>query len=106
MKIKKNYIGFYLQTKMETIIKKIQKKVKQQQKKEGGCLPDIVHDVIQEFLTTLTIEETEKILYKYGFTKALDKYIKTCGDNLLELDSDKRMKEILWIVLMESHIIE
>jgi hypothetical protein len=107
MKIKKNYIGFYLQTTMEAIIKKIQKKVKQQQKKEGGYLPDIVHNVIEKFITSLTIKETEKIVYKYGFTKALDKYIKACGCSLLEeKDSDDRLKEILWIVLIESHIIE
>jgi hypothetical protein len=101
MKLKKKYIGFYLQTTMEAIIKKIQKKVKKV-KKEGGCLVEVV----DEFLTTLTIKETEKILFKYGFTKALDKYIKACGCSLLEeLDSDKRMKEILYIVLLESHNI-
>jgi hypothetical protein len=98
MKLKKKYIGFYLQTTMEAIIKKIQKKVK----KEGGCLVEVV----DEFLTTLTIKETEKILFKYGFTKALDKYIKACGSLLEELDSDKRMKEILYIVLIETRIIE
>jgi hypothetical protein len=92
---------------MEAIIKKIQKKVKQQQKKEGGYQPDILHNVIQEFLTSLTIKETEKILFKYGFTKALDIYSKACGCSLLEeKDSDDRLKEILWIVLMETHIIE
>jgi len=91
---------------MEAIIKKIQKKVNQRYKKEKRDIYDINHDVIDEFLITLTNDETEKILYKYGFNKAIGLYIDTMGSDISNIDSEKRMKCILYIVLMESRIIE
>jgi hypothetical protein len=110
MKIKKKYIGFYLQTTMEAIIKKIQKKVNRLKKEKGNIsdvdffFQDINSKVVDEFVDPLTDAEVEKILYKYGFGKALHLYTDIVGFDINNIDSNYRMKSILSTVLMESMI--
>lgn len=88
---------------MESIIKKLKSKTLRLWKKDASEVSDIYFKECDLYLQTLDTKACEKILFKYGFSKALDEYRDNFGLEQLEnLEPIRRLRCLIHNIIFSN----
>jgi hypothetical protein len=88
---------------MESIFKKLKGKMMKRYKKEKSNKVDILYEEIDKFLQWLDIKSSEKLLFKYGFSKALEEYKVTYGlEDIINYEPIRMLRCLIHHILLEN----
>lgn len=72
---------------------------------EDACM-DKLHMIIDDYVSFTELDEIEKIVFKYGFTKAIKLYDDSYGFNTDDVKDDMFVRKLAYVIIRENITIE